>query len=159
MSTSQGQPTPGITSYVLDRFKAVKSALPKLNSRSGWLLDPWPIEKVPNFVLPLPNPTLKFDPKAQTLKDFSPEEFLAMHSWMVLFAPHLFWPKLVEVKCPLCQEKATSNGWSTSIRKITGLFGVWYLNGARYICKDCKGEQNSVAVRIRPVLLMCHRTI
>ncbi len=49
---------------------------------------------------------------------------------MVLWALHRFWPGLVEVKCPLCLRKAMAHGWSTSIRKITGVNGVCYVNGA-----------------------------
>ena len=119
-------------------MRRLRGLVPKVNNRTGLRTAPWPAE-LPNFVAPLPNPTLTFDAKAGTLGDLDPQQFHCLNSSVVLFAPHLLWPGLVEIKCPLCESKAMAHGWSTSIRRITGLFGVWYLNGARYKCTNCRG--------------------
>jgi hypothetical protein len=130
----------GIPPAAVAAIKRLRAKVPRANNRTGLRTDPWPTDELPHFVAPLPNPTLAFDAKTGTLTDLDPQQFQTLNSSVVLFAPHLFWPGLVEVRCPLCRSKATAHGWSTSIRKITGLFGVWYLNGARYKCIGCSGE-------------------
>ena len=115
----------------------MRSLVPALNSKTGKRKQPWPAA-LPSFIMPLRNPTLTCD--AGTLPNaLQPQQFHLMNCFVVLFAPHLFWPGLVEVKCPLCGVKAAAHGWSTSIRKVAGVLGVWYINGARYKCSGCKG--------------------
>ena len=127
----------GVSSHVAACVRQFRSLVPRVNNKTGQRIGAWPAGL--GIVMPLPNPTLAFDAKAGTLSDLDPQQFQCLGSFVVLFAPHLFWPGLVEIKCPLCGSKAIAHGWSTSIRRITGLFGVWYLNGTRYKCTDCTG--------------------
>lgn len=134
------EPQPGVKRPVLESIRQMRTLVPPINRRTGARQGAWPAAQLPNFILPMPNPTLAFNVADNSLGDISPEDFLGMHSWVVLFAPHLFWPGLVQVSCPLCARRATPHGWSTSVRRVAGLYGVWYVNGARYICNDCPGE-------------------
>jgi hypothetical protein len=143
MSAAPGQPAlrqpqPSLQRHVWEGIMAMRGLVPKISTRSGERARPWPAA-LPSFVMPLANPTLLFDVSKHGVHNMSPEAFMGMHSWLVLFAPHLFWPGLVHPCCPLCSRRATPHGWSTSIRRVTGLFGVWYVNGTRYLCKDCPG--------------------
>lgn len=127
-----------VSSIVADQVKEMRALIPGINPKAGGKRKAdWPAG-LPDFIMPLRNPTLTrgagTPPSA-----LQPELFHLLHGSVVLFAPHLFWPGLVEVKCPLCGDKATAHGWSTRIRKVAGVLGVWYINGARYICRDCKG--------------------
>ncbi len=136
----QGQQAqPGLMKHVWDGISNMRRLVPAVNRRTGARQGPWPLE-LPHFIMPLHNPTLAFDAAVNELGDLSPEEFMGMNSWLVLFAPHLFWPGLVRLKCPLCLRPATPHGWSTSLRRITGVHGTYYVNGTRYICMGCPGE-------------------
>lgn len=63
----------------------------------------------------------------------------ALHSCVVVWAPHILWPRLCTIKCPLCGEAAQSNGWSNNVRRVVGLNSTVWLYSARYKCECCEG--------------------
>lgn len=146
-NAQQQKPGAAVLKYVRQLAEKHIKKLPKLvkDSVTGLkrLQQPLSQDTHPNFIYPIPNPTIHFDPLRKEITSLSVEAFHAMQSNLVLWAPAIFWPTLAVVKCPLCSQPASPLGWSTSMRRICGLHTNWYVVGQRHICRNCSGELHS----------------
>lgn len=124
-------------------IKSVIKQLPKLNNQTGQrkqCTNQEQQQQLADFIYPFPNPTIVRSSDAVNISKLDPEEFELMGSKVVLLGPDVFWPGLVQIRCPLCSEVAAPNGWSDSYRRVKGLYNTYFLAGRRYKCVGCKGE-------------------
>lgn len=120
------------------KFAEIKiKSLPKLNNRTS-SRPAINQQQHPDFIYPLPNPTLVHD-KPLGIKSLDPECFELLGSKLVLFGPDIYWFGLVLVRCPLCNEPAAPHGWCKQIRRVFALHNTYFLAGRRFKCVDCKG--------------------
>lgn len=124
-----------VTSYA----EKIKKQLPKRNNRTGLLKSPLNQEQHPNFIYSLPNPTIHGS-KGGSVANLDPAVFQGLGAFLVVFAPDIFWAKLVGVKCPLCKGEAKPHGWCPQLRRVCGLDHTYFVLGRRYKCRGCPGE-------------------
>lgn len=98
----------------------------------------------PSAVEPFPDPCLAWNrsitaDSTATLLD--PELFALSHATIYYCAPHRFFG--IKPKCPCCKEDTdvTPNGWSSKVRRVAALTGLYLVKGHKYKCKDCPGAR------------------
>lgn len=117
-------------------------ALPKINNKTS-VRRKLDLVQHPDFIYPLPNPTLVHGTAEIDIGKLDPNAFLLLGSQVVLWGPDIFWGKLVQVLCPLCKEPASPHGWCKEVRRVYGLHCTYFVAGRRYKCVGCKGGFNS----------------
>ena len=116
---------------VIERF-------PKRNNKTGRLKDKLDPNQHPNFLYPMPNPTIH---ASGGVAQLDPLDFQGLGSFLVVFAPDMYWDQLVTVRCPLCEQKASPHGWCPQLRRVCGLQHTYFVIGRRYRCDGCTGER------------------
>lgn len=141
MADSNAKEDAALRNHVAGIAKKVISSLPTINKKTRKLYQQLDPQQHPNFIYPLPNPTIAaFDPLKLRCQELKPEKFYAIHSSLVVFAPSVYWNGQFQVCCPCCKRPAQMHCWSDDVRRVCGLLGTYYLIGARYRCVGCPGK-------------------
>ena len=129
------QPVLTLQRHVQQRANGVIKSLPKRNNKTRALgtLDQ---HQHPNFLYFLPNPTIH---TSGGVAQLDPLTFQGLGSFLVVFAPDIYWDKLVTVCCPLCKKQASPHGWCPQLRRVCGLQHTYFVIGRRYRCDGCTG--------------------
>jgi hypothetical protein len=131
----------GVQKKVKKFIQSQIKKLPKLNNRTGERMQCSNQEQqLSDFIYLYPNPTIVRRSDAVNISNLDPEEFELLGSKVVLLGPDIFWPGLMQIRCPLCSEVAAPHGWSDTYRRVKGLYSTYFLAGRRYKCVGCKGE-------------------
>lgn len=136
---SSRQPVRSVQQLAHEEVKRIIGSLPKRNNRSGHFKSALNPQEHPNFIYPLPNPTIH---SSNAVGKLDPLQFQAMGAQLVVLAPDIYWDKLVTVRCPLCKEPANPHGWCPQLRRVCGLHHTYFVLGRRYSCRDCARECN-----------------
>lgn len=124
-----------VQKYAQDYAFAKIKTLPKRNNRTGKLGD-LDRNQHPDFIYPLPNPTIH---GLGAVSRLDPTKFQGLGSYVVVFAPDIYWDRHVTVCCPLCNQPAKPHGWCNNVRRVVGIQHTYYVVGRRYRCQDCAG--------------------
>lgn len=90
--------------------------------------------RVPDFVVPVPNPTLHGGAS-------SVEQFAAAGSTIIFWAPHLLWAAHVgRPRCVKCRRQCGFDGWRTHLHPVSGDDATHYIKHYGFCCKKCPGE-------------------
>lgn len=120
--------------YIQQFSSSIIKTLPKRNNRTGKFQTDLDSRLHPDFIYPLPNPTIHGLGAVGQLKSI---KFQALGSFLVVFAPDIFWR--VKVSCPLCKEAAKPHGWCPSMRRVHGVQHTYFVASRRYRCDNCEG--------------------
>jgi hypothetical protein len=95
---------PSLVNHIKVFFQSIRDDVPRRDTH-GRFMKPLDPVRHPNSMYSLPNPTTAavFDPLSKGLNKFQPEQFHALFTRLIVFAPHIYFHHLGEaaVRCPL----------------------------------------------------------